>query len=194
MQIVHINGSPRKGGMSATIGSQFIDALKNDFDKVLEYHLNSLSMRGCQECFACRDKKSDRCYIQDGLSDLLEETKKTDIVVVSTPVFYGDISAQLKNFVDRTWSYFGRGGFSAEHLPRNRTLVFILSYGYKDPHVYDDLFDKYRKYFAMFGFNHAYFIKGYGAEHHTPEIVNRKEVDVEIPEIARLIRNHYSQE
>ncbi|MBN1532444.1 MAG: hypothetical protein JXA20_07265 [Spirochaetes bacterium] len=106
---------------------------------------------------------------------------------MSTPVFYADISAQLKCFIERTWSYFGKTGVSADHLPRDRTLIFVMSYGYEEPGVYDGIYERYCRYFRMFGFDRCYLIKAYGSQYHSPEIVNRQGVEELVREIPLRI-------
>ena len=184
MQITVVNGSPRKQGTSTTVVRQLLERLTPEGKAIQQHDLNRLVIRGCQECFACRNQKTDTCAVRDELSPVLEAGKTTDVLILSSPVFYADVSAQLKCFIDRTWSYYGRTGVSALHLPRNRTLVFVLSYGYTEPNVYDPLFEKYRRYFEMFGFSRCHFVKAYGSQFHSPEIVNGPEVSRQVAAIA----------
>lgn len=74
--------------------------------------------------------------MKDDLSEILELAIVTDVLIISTSVFYADISSRLKYFIDRTWSYYAKTGVSADHLPGNRSMVFIQSYGYKDDSKY----------------------------------------------------------
>jgi multimeric flavodoxin WrbA len=189
MKIISVIGSPRKEGASSKVASGLIQHFENQGNDIKEYHLNSLNIHGCQECFHCRNNKADVCVVKDDLSEILESVKETDLLVVSTPVFYADISAQMKCFIDRTWSYYAKTGMSADHLPRNRSLVFILSYGYADANIYDSLYEKFTRYFKMFGFDHCYLIKAYGAQYHTPEIMNEPEVKSLIDAIVPKIKS-----
>lgn len=192
MKIVWINGSPRIDGACSTVTNTLMQKFENEEHEIHRYHLNSLKIHGCQECFSCRRSKSDRCAVKDDLSEILEMAKSADLLILSTPVFYADISAQLKCFIDRTWSYYGRTGYSADHLPRNRSLVYIQAYGYTDPSKYDSLFEKYKIYFQMFGFEHCYQINAYGAQWNTPEILNEREIESTIEEIVPRIKSLYS--
>lgn len=187
VQITVVNGSPRQQGTSATVVRQLLERLEPGGKAIQQHELNRLAIRGCQECFACRAKKTDTCAVQDDLASVLEAGKTTDVLILSSPVFFADVSSQLKCFIDRTWSYFGRTGVSASHLPSNRTLVFVLSYGYDAPNIYDQLFEKYRRYFEMFGFTRCHFVKAYGAQYHSPSIVNGAEVSRQLEAIARTL-------
>ncbi len=187
MNILAINGSPNKNGTCTAITKALVDKLYTLDNKITQYDLNSLNIHGCQECFSCRNKKTDICAYKDDISEILEMAKNTEIMIISTPVFYADISAQLKCFIDRTWSYYGITGTSANHLQRNRTLVFILSYGYNNSNIYDQLYEKYKLYFNMFGFDNCYLIKAYGAQYYKSEIINKTEVFNMIDSISKNI-------
>jgi multimeric flavodoxin WrbA len=135
---------------------------------------------GCIECFQCRNNHVDKCSLNDDLSIPLEELKTADCAIISSPIFYADISSQLKGFIDRTWAYFGKTGMSIVNPKMDRSLVFIVTYGLNDNHVYDDVFERYRKYFSMFGFTKQYFIKGYGAQYFDMKLKNQDQVNSEI--------------
>ncbi len=184
MKIVAINGSPRPAGTCSRVLTDLLGRFPSGDHEIHSYPLNAMNIHGCQECYACRHAKSDRCVVKDDLSGVLENAKNADLLIVATPVFYADVSAQLKCFIDRTWSYYGITGFSAEHLPRNRSLIFIQSYGYTDATIYDSLFEKYRYYFEMFGFSRGHLINAYGAQWHAPEIRNKAEVEQSIDRIV----------
>lgn len=189
MKILAINSSPQKDGTSSTVLNALIKKLILSKNKIEKYDLNKLKIHGCQECFYCRNTKTDICGFKDDMTDILEAAKTTDVLIVATPIFYADISAQLKCFIDRTWSYYGKTGTSTEHLPRHRTLVFIMSYGYNHPRVYDQIYEKYKHYFNMFGFDKCYAVKAYGAQYFTPKISNEDDVNQQIEDISKEILN-----
>ncbi len=189
MNILAIKGSPKKDGTSSTITDDLIKKIENAKNKIKTYDLNSLNIHGCQECYSCRNNKTDKCIVNDDITEILESAKTTDVIIVSTPVFYSDISAQLKCFIDRTWSYFGKTGTSADHLPRNRTLVFILSYGYNNPDVYNQLYEKYKHYFNLFGFNNCYLIKAYGVQYNSSNVININEVNDLLEKVSKKIND-----
>jgi len=188
MKILSVNGSPRKNGVSSKVAASLIEMFANQGNEIREYNLNSLNIHGCQECFYCRTNKTDICAIKDDLSEILELAKATDVLIISTPVFYADVSTQLKCFIDRTWSYYAKTGVSADHLPKNRSMVFVQSYGSADGNVYNSLYEKYKKYFNMFGFDNCYQIKAYGAQYNSPHIINELEVERLIQNIVPAIK------
>lgn len=161
MSIVALLGSPRNGNSTA-IALRLLENIGSSRTKI--YQLNDLSYRGCQACLACK-KSLDHCAIRDELSDVLDAVKKADTLVLATPVYYGDVSAQLKAFIDRTFSYYTpdfRTSANPSRLSPGKKLVFIQTQGYPDETFYADLFPRYVTFFKRYGFTEAHLIRGIG--------------------------------
>jgi len=44
---------------------------------------------------ACKTKL-DNCALEDDLTEVLDAVRETDVLVLASPVYYGDLSSQLK--------------------------------------------------------------------------------------------------
>lgn len=104
MNIVALYGSPRKKGNSASLASRFLEKAEELGAGTRSFYLNTMNIKGCQACMGCKTKK-DHCIVKDDLADVLEAVRETDVLVLATPIYFGDVSAQLKMFIDRTYSY-----------------------------------------------------------------------------------------
>lgn len=104
MNVVTLLGSPRSGKNSASIANRFTESAAQLGAETRTFELNRLNYRGCQGCYACK-QSLDHCVLNDDLSEVLNAVKEADLVVLASPVYYGDISAQLKGFIDRSYSY-----------------------------------------------------------------------------------------
>ncbi len=67
-------------------------------------HAELISLRGkdirfCQGCLACQ--KTEKCVIRDDVSAILEKVKTADTLVFATPIYYYELSGQLKTLLDR---------------------------------------------------------------------------------------------
>jgi len=107
MKIVTLLGSPRSLGNSTAIARRFQETAATLGAKNCTFELNRLTYRGCQGCYACK-KGLDHCILNDDLTEVLTSVTEADMVVLATPVYYGDVTAQLKGFIDRTYSYLKR--------------------------------------------------------------------------------------
>ena len=153
MRVVSLLGSPRKQGNSAQLARVITSVLEKKGYVIDEYYLNGLEIRGCQACGACKGT-SERCVVDDDLAPVLEAVIQTDILILATPVYWGDISAQLKLFIDRTYSYLTPGFMSAaikHRLPKGKKLVFIQTQGAGED-LYDEIFDRYNSFFEVLEF------------------------------------------
>lgn len=160
MKIVCLMASPRAKGNSATIARRFLDKAQNLGAEIRTFSLNKLTYRGCQGCLVCKNKL-DRCVLKDDLSEVLEAVRSTDILVVATPVYWYDVNAQLKTFIDRTYSYLVPDYLTnpkPSRLKPGKKLVFILAQG-GDASLYSDIYPRYKNIFHWLGFSEITLIR-----------------------------------
>jgi Multimeric flavodoxin WrbA len=164
MKIINVIGSPRSSGNSATVARMLLEKLPIEKAQVRTVELNKLNYRGCQGCMACKTK-SDQCVVEDDLTEVLEEIRISDIVLIGTPVYIGEINAQTKGLIDRFYSYYLPDYLTNPkpgRLAPGKKLVFILSQGNPDQNAYADIVAKYTGYFGRLGFTNAYMIRALG--------------------------------
>jgi multimeric flavodoxin WrbA len=102
MKIIIINGSPRKNGATGTILKRIEEEILNDEKdiSVNYFDLSDLNLKtclGCEKCYQLGD-----CIIKDGIRDVLSEIETCDGVVIGSPTHGSNVSAILKNFMDRS--------------------------------------------------------------------------------------------
>lgn len=162
MKVVSLLGSPRKNGNSTQLAETVASILEENGSNVTRFFLNTLTFKGCQACGACKGK-SEVCIVNDDLTPALEAVKEADVIIMATPVYWGDISAQLKGFIDRTYSYLTPGFMTEEikhRLPGGQKLVYIQSQGAPEE-MYGDIFDRYNSFFKMLNyFKETYVLRG----------------------------------
>lgn len=154
MRVVCLLGSPRRKGNSTSLAHRLCEKLKQRGAEVVSYTLNDLTMRGCQACDACK-QDHERCVVQDDLSEVLDAVFTADALVFASPVYYGDISAQLKTFIDRSYSFLKPRYIALEHpsrFPQRKPLAFILTQGHRDGRVFEDILPRYSDIFRWTGF------------------------------------------
>ena len=164
MNIVCLYGSPRVKGNSAAIAKKFCETAINKGAAVQSWVLNKLNFRGCQACYGCKEK-SDKCVINDDLSEVLDAVRNCDILVLASPVYYGDVSSQLKAFIDRNYSFLVPDYVTADKIHRlegNKTLVMILTQGSPDQEAFKAIFPKYSTFYKWMGFEKSELIHACG--------------------------------
>jgi len=163
MKVVALLGSPRSGKNSSTIAARFTETAATLGAVTETFELNKLTYRGCQGCYACK-KGLDHCVLKDDLTDVLAAVQGADVVLLSSPVYYGDITAQLKGFIDRTFSYLKVDYLTNPQPSRlnSKKLVMVLTQGHPDEALFADVFPRYEKFLKWMGFSEIRLIRACG--------------------------------
>jgi multimeric flavodoxin WrbA len=159
MKIVAVLGSPRPQGNSSTLARAFLKAAGERGAEVTEYLLNQMNFQGCQGCMGCKTK-SQSCVLKDDLTPVLNAIKEADLLVLASPVYFGDLSGQMKCFFDRTYSYFNPD-FSCR-MPPGKNAVMVLVQANPDPDNFNDIFPRYQQWFNWYGFAPAHLLRAVG--------------------------------
>lgn len=101
MKVLGINGSPRKNGnTSILINAVFAELNKHGIETELVQLRGPI--RGCTACGACAGKKNKRCVIEnDGINEIIEKMIAADGIILGSPVYFADVTAEMKAFIDR---------------------------------------------------------------------------------------------
>ncbi len=161
MKILCLNGSPQTDGNTADLLNIFKTTAEELGADVSLIHLNKLTYKGCQACMNCKGK-TEYCIVQDDLTQVLETAKEADVLVLGSPIYFGEVSAQLKGFIDRTFSFM-KPKFAGSRLEPGKTLVMILPQGAEQETNYNDVYPRYAGFFKWFGYQNRYEIRALGA-------------------------------
>jgi multimeric flavodoxin WrbA len=106
MKIFVINGSPRKKCNTAQLLDAFVDGAKSAQPDVEITAINvyDYQFSGCRSCFACQmtaNRDYLECKLKDEVHDLLDEARHADGIAIGSPIYFLDISAQTKCFLER---------------------------------------------------------------------------------------------
>jgi multimeric flavodoxin WrbA len=188
MKIVAVLGSPRRNANSSTIANHLCATAEELGAAVTTFVLNDLEYRGCQGCMACKTEH-DRCVLEDGLTEVLEAVRETDVLVLASPVYYWDVSSQAKAFLDRTFSYLVPDFIAnpvKSRLAPGKKLVLILTQANPDEAMFTNIFPKFEHFFRSYGFNDIHLIRACGVS--APgEVEARREVLTKAEELAKRL-------
>ncbi|MDF2572176.1 MAG: NADPH-dependent reductase [Sporomusa sp.] len=104
MNVLAINGSPRKSWNTATLLSSALEGAASQGATTELIHLYDLNYKGCISCFACKlkDGKSyGKCAYQDDLTPVLEKIEKADAVFLGSPIYFGNVTGEMRSLMER---------------------------------------------------------------------------------------------
>lgn len=125
MSIVAIISSPEKGNTEALVNAAIEGAKENGQD-VKTFYINKMTnRRGCQACMGC--KKAGKCVVKDDITPVLDAVRDADGIILSTPVYFGQVCGQFKLVEDRFWSFLDPA--MKPNMPTGKKLAVITTAG-----------------------------------------------------------------
>jgi len=102
MKVLAINGSARKDGNTAILINRVFEELGKQGIETEMVQLSGKKIRGCTACYGCFEKKDRRCAVKDDmLNELIEKMEEADGIILASPTYFTDVSAELKAVIDR---------------------------------------------------------------------------------------------
>ena len=100
-KVLILSGSPRKGGNSDVLCDRFAQGAIDAGHDVEKIRVAEKKIQPCLGCYYCKDHDGE-CVYKDGMADILQKIIDCDVLVLSSPVYFYSVCAQLKIVIDRT--------------------------------------------------------------------------------------------
>ncbi len=121
-KILVISSSPRIGGNSDKLADAFVKGAVEAGNDVEKVNLAGKKIEFCRGCFACQE--TQRCVIKDDADVIEQKMQDVDVLVFATPIYYYEMSGQLKTMLDR-----GNPLYTTDYKFRD---VYVLSSAAED--------------------------------------------------------------
>lgn len=105
-RVVIISTSLRVRSNSDLLAEQFMKGAESAGHQVEKVELLGKQIAFCLGCFACA--KLGRCVIDDDVNGIMEKVMKADVIVWATPIYYYEMSGQMKTLIDRMNAMYDR--------------------------------------------------------------------------------------
>ena len=123
-KVIVISTSLRRGSNSDMLADKFAFGAKSAGNDVEKISLVGKDIRFCTGCFGCQKAASEReqnqacldsaereqarpkvklgrCVIKDDVNDIMAKVLEADVVAWATPIYYYEMSGQMKTLIDR---------------------------------------------------------------------------------------------
>lgn len=108
MKVVAFNGSPRKNGNTALMIDKVLEPVRQAGIDTEVIQIGGKLLRGCSACMQCVKNKDGMCVLpDDGMNDYIEKMRHADGILLGSPTYFADITAEMKALIDRA-GFVGR--------------------------------------------------------------------------------------
>ncbi|MBR0277313.1 MAG: flavodoxin family protein [Clostridia bacterium] len=98
-KVLIISTSLRGGSNSEFLARECEKGAKATGNEVEFISLKEKEIKYCIGCLSCQ--KTGECVIKDDVPEIMEKVKNADIIVFATPIYYYEMSGQMKTLLDR---------------------------------------------------------------------------------------------
>ncbi len=124
-QVLILHASPRKKGNSAILAEKCAAGVTEEGGDPVIVHLQDLKIAPCNACDACVKNPTKGCVLQDDMQSIYPQLKSAHAVVLASPTYWFNYSAQLKIVIDRTYAIQGNNTYALT----GKKVGIILTYG-----------------------------------------------------------------
>ena len=127
-RVLILAASPRKNGNSTILALEAAKGVKAEGSEAHVVQISHLKIAPCNACNSCISKPGSGCVIKDDMEPLYQKIKDAQGIIFATPVYWFNISAQLKLLIDRAYAIQEKGNWAFT----GKDIGVILTYGDED--------------------------------------------------------------
>lgn len=153
MDIVAIMGSPRKRHNTDIVLDEMIRGAEDNGHRVVKHYISDLEVHPCRGCGVCMQAK-DCVFTDDGFT-VTHEIADAEGLIVSTPIYFGQMTGDLKVLLDRMYgithnplislsgkvalifTHLGPEGYYDRYIELTKIQPFEMNMGYEIVDVLD---------------------------------------------------------
>ncbi len=138
-KIVILNGSPRRSGNTSALIKAFAEGAESAGHSVTEFFLDRMNIHGCKGCFGGHSGRECPCVQKDDMDQIYPAVKDSEVIVLASPLYYWNLSGQLRTAVDRLFALEeGDGNLLRGHGRASALLMAAEGHGFDDVLLYYD--------------------------------------------------------
>jgi multimeric flavodoxin WrbA len=111
LKVVALNGSARKGGNTAILLNYVLKELEKEGIETELVEMSGAKIHGCLACSVCSKKKDRRCSQTNDMGNVfIEKMDQADGILLGSPTYVTDVTAEMKALIDRACKVGGANG------------------------------------------------------------------------------------
>ena len=100
-KVILLSGSPRADGNTKQALEIVAGELQAENIETEIVQLGGRVFSGCKACGGCGRNKNGKCVVSDGMNEIMEKVFKADGLVIGSPTYFANVTAEVKAFIDR---------------------------------------------------------------------------------------------
>lgn len=103
MKVVAFNGSPKKDGNTFILINHVFRELEKEGVETELVQLSGREIHGCIACYKCFENKDQHCSVKNDIAnECIEKMIKAEGIILGSPVYFTDVTAEMKALIDRS--------------------------------------------------------------------------------------------
>jgi multimeric flavodoxin WrbA len=153
MKIIGLIASSRKEGNTAWAVNKILEGAKEQGAYVQSWCFSDLDIKPCRGCSGCK-KSGKGCVINDDMQGIYAAFADADAIVLGSPVYMGQMSAQAKIFTDRLYACTSPkfSPYYKENTMKKK-MILVFTQGNPDTTLFQSYFDYTKKMFQLLEFD-----------------------------------------
>ena len=124
-RVLILAASPRKNGNSTILALKAAEGVKAEGGEADVVEIGHLKIAPCNACDSCLAKPEAGCVIKDDMQPLYAKIRAAQGIIFATPVYWFNMSAQMKLVIDRAYAIQDKEYFAFT----GKDVGVILTYG-----------------------------------------------------------------
>jgi multimeric flavodoxin WrbA len=102
IKVVAFNGSARANGNTSRLIDIVFKELEREGIATKKIHIGGKPLQGCVACYGCFKNLDKHCVLKnDPLNEYIDEMLSADAIILGSPTYCADMSANMKALVER---------------------------------------------------------------------------------------------
>jgi multimeric flavodoxin WrbA len=151
MKVIGFVGSQHKSGNTAWSVNTVLDGARAAGAETQAFYWSDLNIKPCGGCLGCGNTQG--CVIKDDMQQIYVALKEADALVLGSPIYMGQMTAQAKTFTDRLYAQI-TPRFSPRWTGKvdGKKLILVWTQGNPDKAKFKEYIDYTTKMFNMLEF------------------------------------------
>lgn len=139
MNLLAINGSPRKTWNTANLLKRVVKGAASRGADAELLHLRDLAYSGCISCFQCKrigGRHYGRCAVRDELTPVLDKAHRADILVLGSPFYFSAETSLMRALMERLFfQYSSYSTVKGPPLPRKKAAALVYTMNVREQDI-----------------------------------------------------------